>query len=97
MKKAIVPIVILLLIACNSFAQVDYQISSALDLYRANKAATGEFKQYIAEEDIDGSPYLDDEFVIGTWTFFLRLQVRINLALRIIITDSVLESTSCIT
>lgn len=66
MKKVIFPIVILLLIAFNSIAQVDYQISSALDLFRANKMATGDFSKTIAEENIDGSPYLIDDFINGT-------------------------------
>lgn len=66
MKKVIFPIVILLLIAFNSIAQVDYQISSALDLFRANKMATGDFSKTIAEENIDGSPYLNDDFINGT-------------------------------
>lgn len=66
MKKAIFPIVILLLIAYNSIAQVDYQISSALDFYRTNKMATGDFNQTITEDNIDGSPYLNNEFIEGT-------------------------------
>lgn len=74
MKKAIFPIVILVLIACNSFAQVDYQINSAMDLYRANKMATGDFIQTITEEDIDGSPYLNDEFINGTIYTTSKLQ-----------------------
>lgn len=74
MKKAIFPIVILLLIASNSFAQVDYQISSALDLYRANKMTTGDFSQTIAQENIDGSPYLNDDFINGTVFTTSKLQ-----------------------
>lgn len=66
MKKAIFSIIILLLFAFNSIAQVDYRISSALDLFRANKMATGDFSKTIAEENIDGSPYLNDDFINGT-------------------------------
>lgn len=48
------------------FAQVDYQISSALDFYRANKMATEDFYQTLTEDNIDGSPYLNNEFINGT-------------------------------
>lgn len=74
MKKVIFSFVILLLFVSSSFAQVDYQISSALDLYRANKMATGDFSQTISEENIDGSPYLNDEFIAGTVFTTSKLQ-----------------------
>lgn len=74
MKKLFFPIVILLAFVCNSFAQVDYQINSALDFYHANKAATGDFKQILTEADIEGSPYLNEEFVAGTIYTTSKLQ-----------------------
>lgn len=74
MKKAILPFFILVLIVCNSYAQVDYQISSALDLYRSNKMATGDFSQTITQDNIDGSPYLNDDFITGTVYTTSKLQ-----------------------
>jgi hypothetical protein len=74
MKKVILPLLIILVISCNSFAQVDYQISSALDLFRSNQMATGDFSKTIAEENIDGSPYLNDDFINGTVFTTSKLQ-----------------------
>lgn len=64
MKKLI--IITLFLIAGKTYAQVDYQINSALDFIRANKISSGEYNNTISEKDIQGSPYLNDDFIIGT-------------------------------
>jgi len=60
MKKLI--IIALFLIAGKTYAQIEYQISSVMDLMKINK--TGQTT--ISEEDIEGSPYLNEEFIKGT-------------------------------
>ncbi len=45
-----------------SNAQVDYQISSALDFYRQKELTTGDFNKQLEESDIKGSPYLNRSF-----------------------------------
>ena len=90
MKKVIFPIIILFLAASNSIAQVDYQISSALDLFRANKMATGDFSQTIAEENIDGSPYLNNDFINGTIFTTSKLQY-VDIPLRYNIFNDAIE------
>jgi hypothetical protein len=52
--------------ASSSFAQFDYEISSSMEFYRNTKLASGDFKQVLESEDIKGSPYLNDEFILGT-------------------------------
>ena len=61
---------LLLLILFSFFlkteAQVEYQLSSAFDFYRSHKIASGEYRNTLSEKDIDGSPYLNDEFIKGS-------------------------------
>ena len=56
------------LIAINfSFSQDMYQIREAMDFFRTNQLHSGEWKNTLTEEnDIKGSPYLNNEFVTGT-------------------------------
>ncbi|MDX8340081.1 hypothetical protein SLH46_12845 [Draconibacterium sp. IB214405] len=43
-------------------AQVDYQISSALDFYRQKELTNSDFNKQLEESDIKGSPYLNKSF-----------------------------------
>lgn len=65
MKRLIITVLIILTANSFSFSQ-DYQIREAMDLYRANKMHSGEIKNILTENDIKGSPYLNDEFINGT-------------------------------
>ena len=65
MKTFLITLLILFSSIGVSFSQVDYQISSAMDFFRANKMATGEYKNQLTESDIQGSPYLNDDFLNG--------------------------------
>ena len=65
MKRHIITVIIFLFIISFSFSQ-EYEIRAAMDLYRTNKVQSGEFKMILTENDIDGSPYLNDEFINGT-------------------------------
>jgi hypothetical protein len=64
MKKLM--FVLFLFTSGSVFAQVDYQINSALEFFRSNKIATGDAKYVLTEKDIKGSPYLNDEFITGS-------------------------------
>lgn len=64
MKRLI--IIALLLIGATSFAQVNYQLSSAVDFVRTYKIASGEYYSELTEKDIQGSPFLNQEFINGS-------------------------------
>lgn len=64
MKKLI--IIALLLMAGTTYAQVNYQLSSAVDFVRTYKIASGEYYSELTEKDIQGSPFLNQEFVNGS-------------------------------
>lgn len=66
MKNTLLTIIFLSVFSVSSFAQADYMINSAMDFFRSNKIATGEFKNVLTEDDIKGSPYLNDEFLTGS-------------------------------
>ncbi|WP_321374764.1 hypothetical protein [uncultured Draconibacterium sp.] len=61
-KKLIVLFSLLFIGFGSLYAQVDYQISSALDFYRQKELTTGEFNKQLEESDIKGSPYLNKAF-----------------------------------
>lgn len=65
MSKIVLFMLILSSVAINSFSQ-SYEINSALDFYRSHKMSTGEYNQGITEDNIQGSPYLSNDFVEGT-------------------------------
>ncbi|MFV0266575.1 MAG: hypothetical protein ACK5HT_05505 [Draconibacterium sp.] len=64
MKKLI--IIALLLTAGTTFAQVNYQLSSAVDFVRTYKIASGEYYSELSEKDILGSAFLNQEFINGS-------------------------------
>lgn len=47
-------------------AQTSYSLSTAYDFYHAHKIANGEYRNVLTENDIEGSPYLNDEFIKGS-------------------------------
>lgn len=64
MRKIII-IGILVFTAQVTFSQVNYQIRQALDLYKAHKLSTGDWKNWLEESDIEGSPYMNNDFING--------------------------------
>jgi hypothetical protein len=54
----------------NTFAQNTfqsmYEIKRVIDLINFNKTEQGEFRRTLSEENIVGSPYLNDEFIEGS-------------------------------
>ena len=65
MKRYLITVIILLITVSFSFSQ-EYEIRAAMDLYRINKVQSGEWNGLLTENDIEGSPYLNDEFINGT-------------------------------
>ena len=68
MKHYILTLLFILGFAGISSAQyqLNYEIREAVDFYRSNKFIDGSMKSELTEKDIQGSPYLNDEFVNGT-------------------------------
>ena len=70
MKHLFLSIFLVLFNVSFSFSQeqiqLDYVVREALDFYINNKFVEGGWTNVLTEKDIDGSPYLNDEFKIGT-------------------------------
>lgn len=49
----------------SSFGQ-GYELRKSIDLYNSNKFITGNNNRTVTQENIDGSPYLNDEFISGS-------------------------------
>ena len=65
MRTLIYILLILLSTVTFSYSQ-SYQIGQAMDLYRQSKMQSGDWSKMLTENDIEGSPYLKDEFISGT-------------------------------
>ena len=52
-------------IMLSSFGQ-GYELRKSIDLYNSNKFITGNNNRTVTQENIDGSPYLNDEFISGS-------------------------------
>ena len=83
MKRIIFLPLFLIILSQFVYAQ-EYEIRQALDFYRANKMMSGDWKTTLSENDIEGSPYLNDEFVPGTiYTLqkqqFVEIPIRYNI------------------
>jgi len=66
MQKFVIFLILILSSALFAEAQVDYTLSNAYEFYRSNRVATGEYRNVLTEKDIQGSPYLNDEFIKGS-------------------------------
>ncbi|KJF42376.1 hypothetical protein [Draconibacterium sediminis] len=74
MKKYISLFVILLFSSAGLYAQSIYDLRNAIDFYEMNKISKGEYRNSISERDIEGSPYLNDEFTPGTIYTYQKIQ-----------------------
>lgn len=68
MKKYFITVFILLTFTGVLFAQLSlsYDIREKMDFYNSNKLISGEWKNVLTEDQIEGSPYLNKEFESGT-------------------------------
>ena len=68
-----------------------YELRESLDFYRTNKMMSGEWKTgTISESEIDGSPYLNDEFINGS-IFTIQKQQYTDIPVRYNIYNDQLE------
>lgn len=65
MNKIYFIILVLFSFSFSSNAQVSYEIRQAIDFFRTNKMISGDYSKMLEESDIDGSPFLNDEFING--------------------------------
>nr|WP_319570781.1 hypothetical protein [uncultured Draconibacterium sp.] len=66
MKKYISLLAIVLISSAGLYAQSIYNLRSAIDFFETNKIQRGDFRRPLSESEIEGSPYLIDEFTKGT-------------------------------
>lgn len=66
MKNLLIAAACILFSTMFSSAQSIYQLGESLDFLRSHKMHTGDLQNMLTESDINGSPYLNDEFIIGT-------------------------------
>lgn len=88
MKKYTCIIVLILIIVNLSFSQdlreiipQDYQLTETMEFFQLDKVRTKERKPAFTENDIVGSPFLNDEFVQGT-VYTTTKQKYIDLPIR---------------
>ncbi len=66
MKKLMLLTIGMLLTVVYSSAQTGYQLAETIDFFKSYKMQTGDWSIELTESDIQGSPYLNDEFIKGT-------------------------------
>ena len=69
MKKYLLSILVFFCLVDFSYSQSMYemyQLKEATDFFKTDKLQTSDWKSSLGENDIDGSPYLMDEFVKGS-------------------------------
>lgn len=66
MKQLLFPVAFTLAILISLQTHAQYKTRQAIDFYNSVKIARGDLKTMLTEEDIEGSPYLNDEFINGT-------------------------------
>lgn len=93
MKRYFISVVFFLIAINSSFSQDMYQIREAMDFFRTNKLSNGDWKNTLTESDVQGSPYLNDEFVNGTIFTTSKLQYN-NIPLRYNIYNDQIEFKS---
>lgn len=65
MKKHSIFFIVTLLFTIPCYSQTVHQIKVAMDFYRNYKLVSGDWENMLSEEHIEGSPYLNKEFVNG--------------------------------
>lgn len=74
MRKLILSSICILFSLFYSSAQTNYQLAESLDFFKSHKMQTGDWMQTIAESDIEGSPYLNNEFIRGSIYTYQKMQ-----------------------
>jgi hypothetical protein len=84
MKRLKLVSIFLLVFSYFAQSQSGYQVKKALDFYRSHLMQSGEWNSVLTENDIEGSPYLEDEFIAGSVyttskTQYVDLPLRYNI------------------
>jgi hypothetical protein len=58
----------------NAQLPLGYLLREKMDLYESNRLASGKIKNTLTEKDIEGSPYLNDEFENGSIYTIQKIQ-----------------------
>lgn len=75
MKKYILILIFFLPFTFNSLAQMEYRLFTAADFYHTQKfASSNNMARVLTEKDIDGSPYLNDNFINGSIYLSTKVQ-----------------------
>lgn len=90
MKRLFTIIFFITVASTYTYAQSIYDIRDAMDFFNQNKILTGENNNMLSESDIQGSPFLNDEFILGTIYTKQKLQYN-NIPLRYNIYNDDLE------
>jgi len=64
--KTYLLILVLFAGSLKGYSQSVYELRGTMDLFRANKMASGDWMKSLSESEIEGSPYFNDEFLKGT-------------------------------
>ena len=56
MKKYYISILLFIFVVTQASAQVSYEVKQAIDLFRTNKMVSVDWKNWLEESDIEGSP-----------------------------------------
>lgn len=83
MKRLIFSLFALAILSFTSYAQINSDFIKAMDAYRSNKMIGG-ISQFLSAEDIQGSPYLNDDFIQGkvyttSGTAYENIPLRYNI------------------
>ena len=84
MKKILLIVALFFSLSSISLAQTNYYLRSSIEFYESHKLASGEYRNILTEKDIQGSPYLNDEFINGSIytvskTQFTDIPLRYNI------------------
>lgn len=66
MKKCYVPLIMFLLFAELLPAQTGYELKQAMDHFKTNKLSEEDSRGILNSNNIEGSPYLEDDFINGS-------------------------------
>lgn len=84
MKQIFFSGLFLLFLFLTTQINAQYETRQAIDFFNSTKMARGDLKTLLTENDIEGSPYLNDDFIKGTiyttsQTKFVDVPLRYNI------------------
>ncbi|WP_297086367.1 hypothetical protein [uncultured Draconibacterium sp.] len=74
MKRLFLTSLLLIFTTIVCSAQSVYDIRNAVEFFESYKMQTGEYSTFLTENEIEGSPFLNDEFIEGTIYTYQKVQ-----------------------